>query len=104
MSKRINFVKAVVIVLLVCCTSVSPAPQPAASSDVEPVDLEATVAEKDVESDLEGSSSYGYGYYSSPYLGGHYGGFGGYYPYYGGGYGLGGYYGLGEINIFEDCC
>ncbi|BFF98187.1 glycine and tyrosine-rich protein [Drosophila madeirensis] len=41
--------------------------------------------------DLEGAASLGYGYYSSPYLGGYYGG-GGYWPHYSGGYyGLGGY-------------
>ncbi|XP_073838027.1 uncharacterized protein [Musca autumnalis] len=69
----------------------APKPQNAA---VDAEDLETGAAAAVEKDDLEGSSSYGYGYYSSPYLyGGHYGGYGGYglgYPY-----GLGGYYGLG---------
>ncbi|KAH8286863.1 hypothetical protein KR018_003131 [Drosophila ironensis] len=61
-------------------------------------DQEAGVAAAEAEEkDLEGAASFGYGYYSSPYLGGYYGGYwphysGGYYgvgyPYYGGYYGL----------------
>lgn len=43
------------------------------------------------EKDLEGAASFGYGYYSSPYLGGYYGG-GGYWPHY-----SGSYYGIGKM-------
>ncbi|XP_017126837.1 glycine-rich protein 3 [Drosophila elegans] len=64
-------------------------------------DQEANVEAE--EKDLEGAASFGYGYYSSPYLGGYYGGgywphysgsyYGIGYPYYGGYGGYGGYYG-----------
>ncbi|XP_059227025.1 claw keratin [Stomoxys calcitrans] len=91
--------------LLACFSAVIAAPKPE-TAVVEAEDLETGAAAAAVEKDdLEGSSSYGYGYYSSPYLyGGHLGGYGGYggyglgYPYYGGYYGIGypyygGYYG-----------
>ncbi|KAH8379022.1 hypothetical protein KR009_002742 [Drosophila setifemur] len=65
---------------------------------------EGVVAAEAEEKDLEGAASFGYGYYSSPYLGGYYGGgyggYGGYWPHYSGSYyGIGypyygGYYGL----------
>ncbi|KAH8234690.1 hypothetical protein KR032_001932 [Drosophila birchii] len=56
------------------------------------------VAVEAEEKDLDSAASFGYGYYSSPYLGGYYGG--GYWPHYSGSYyGIGypyygGYYGL----------
>ncbi|XP_054732215.1 glycine-rich protein 3 [Anastrepha obliqua] len=62
----------------------------------ESYDLNIGAGVENEKDDLQGSSSFGYGYYSYPYLGGGY--YGGYYPSYGGIYGLGypyygGYYG-----------
>ncbi|XP_022223411.1 glycine and tyrosine-rich protein [Drosophila obscura] len=76
------------IALFLCGTEALPRPQ---EERDEGGDLEAGAAAVEAEEkDLEGASSLGYGYYSSPYLGGYYGG--GYWPHYSGGYyGLGGY-------------
>ncbi|KAH8302112.1 hypothetical protein KR044_002881 [Drosophila immigrans] len=78
--------------LLLSESEAAPRPQEEPTADLEAgVEAEAK--------DLEGAASLGYGYYSSPYLGGYYGG-GGYWPHYSGSYyGLGypyygGYYGL----------
>ncbi|XP_034482936.1 pupal cuticle protein Edg-91 isoform X1 [Drosophila innubila] len=83
-----------VILLLACAlfclllseTEAAPRPQEEPTAD-----LEAGVEAE--EKDLQGAASIGYGYYSSPYLGGYYGGgYGGYWPHY-----SGSYYGLGEL-------
>ncbi|XP_005176607.1 protein suex-1 [Musca domestica] len=99
MSKFLFVFNLIVLCLLLSTrhTLVSAAPKPQ-NAAVEAEDLETGAAAAIEKDDLEGSSSYGFGYYSSPYLygghyGGHYGGYGGYgigYPY-----GIGGYYGLG---------
>lgn len=80
-------VACAVFALLLSAGEAAPRPQEEPAAD-----LEAGVEAE--EKDLQGAASIGYGYYSSPYLGGIYGG-----GYYGGGYWphyTGSYYGLGE--------
>lgn len=76
------------------------APRPQEDAGGAALDLEAGVEAE--EKDLQGAASIGYGYYSSPYLGGYgYGGGiygGGYWPHY-----SGSYYGLGEYGECVAC-
>lgn len=84
------FLACAVFALLLSGGDAAPRPQEEAGGAA--ADLEAGVEAE--EKDLQGAASIGYGYYSSPYLGGYYGsGFygGGYWPHY-----SGSYYGLGE--------
>ncbi|EDV38982.1 uncharacterized protein Dana_GF24730 [Drosophila ananassae] len=73
------------LALFLCGSEALPRPQ---EGREEGGDQEAGVAAVEAEEkDLEGAASFGYGYYSSPYLG-YYGG--GYWPHY-----SGSYYGIG---------
>lgn len=74
--------------VIACAAAIPAAPQQRQPQPINPADDLAAGSE----SDLSGSSSYGYGYYGGGGLGGLYGGYGGY-PYGGyGGYGAYPYY------------
>lgn len=87
--------------ILISAIGAAPHPKQKHQHDIlrrDSYDLENESSADSEKYDLQGSSSFGYGYYSYPYLGS--GFYGGQYPYYGGIYGLG----ESSICLFSDLC